>query len=635
MILFKNVELLSLASLFLIQSSNALPHHEFPLLNRRDDSDVSVNATVGNETSTILHPVIPPAIDPEDLDILKLDTSVTLAWARPTTQHKRKRSDGIFSQANLTFAYPTIPLDYSNYVSDISCKVGRLTARLSDGAYDLAKSAWKGKGPIILVTAVDGCGDDDTNEFFITKSITFSDKDHTFTAKGLSVGYRDVVTHFDLAWGNVGTLKLKRSMDKRDIFQPHALHPRVTLPKASWDIKLSDPRVLGVDSSAPWENAALLYKYGKAGGTKDNSFSKGQVSNQDNSTFPPNPKKPASVDYGLGLIAAKMQMSRPFVKVSKVQTGFDATFRAAINLGLEAYVKYGQKYEQVLQRYPLTPWNIPGLADIGPFVDLSVEASAEIKTTGQFLMGSTAEWDNVNARVDFLDSSNSYANGFVPSVSAEARASGQVGVRASLGMPLRLGVGVNIFHGLWVAEGAVKDTPSASAGASFQVSTDTNAGTDINGGCYGVTWNVGFDNSVTAVVDITGLTTINYPLTDPMTYEVASGCIGYKKPTDTTCSPTSVVPNPRIPKGQTCKKSTALSRPTTKSWLGAASPVKDLGTCATKCFKNSKCISFSMSKKKSCQMYTSSYKSLKWQYQPDYPELSLYDRACYAYQVCN
>lgn len=117
----------------------------------------------------------------------------------------------------MTFAYPTIPLDCSNYVSDISCKVGRLTAILSDGAYGLAKSAWKGKGPLILVTAVDGLSDDDTKEFFITKSITFSDKDHTFTAKGLSVGYRDVITYFDLAWGNVGNLKLKRSMDKGDV----------------------------------------------------------------------------------------------------------------------------------------------------------------------------------------------------------------------------------------------------------------------------------------------------------------------------------------------------------------------------------------------------------------------------------
>ncbi|KAF5025739.1 hypothetical protein F66182_2206 [Fusarium sp. NRRL 66182] len=662
MLLFKDVASFYLASIFFLKFCSAAPNHDLTLLDRRDDSDATANVTVSNGTATSLEPVVPPEVDPEDLAILKLDTSVTLAWAgavtAPGSRRRLKRDEGIFSEANFTFAYPTVPLDYSTYVSGITCSIGRLTATLSPSAYKLAKKQWKGAVPIIFVTAVDGCGDDNANDFFIAKSISFSDKDKTFAARGVSAGYRDVTKHFNLKWGNVGALNLKRSIDKRDMFEPHSLHRRISksVPIA-WDINLSDRTVLGTDPSAPWDEAALLYKWGKEGGQKDDSFSKGQVAKPRTPTNPNNPShlnsspkrsmEERNLDHGLamycvdcgfggsatiwGEIEVTTKFFRPFVK--KVETRFDATFTAGLNLGMQAFVKYEKKHQQDLARIPISGFTIPALASVGPFVSLSVEAKAGIKSTGSLLMGAEVQWDDIDAKIDLLSPRNSYANNIVPSFSTRAESSGQVNIEASLGMPLKLGVGISIMSGFWKAEAVIRDTPAASLGAGFTASADT-TGTNINGGCYGVAWDINFGNTLQAVVAVDGFIPVEYDLIEPLGSEpIAEGCIAYKKPAP-ACSTLQVITNPTIPKGQTCKKTIVLGRVLSKYNIGQSTTVKDSAACAAKCLTEKKCVSFTLSKKKACQLHNTAVKSLQLMFLPDLPNIEMFDKQCFAYKQC-
>ncbi|KAJ4253982.1 hypothetical protein NW762_010383 [Fusarium torreyae] len=663
MLFFKDLASVSLATLLLQSSASAAPSNDLPLLDRRDDSSNIVNSTATNETTTSLEPVVPPAVDPEDLSILSLDKSVTLAWAgsptEPGSKRMLKRSDGIFSQANFTFKYPTVPLDHSDFITDITCQIGSLTAKLSNSAYKFAKKEWKGTVPIIFVTAVDGCGDDNENEFFIVKSIDFSDGDKTFTSKGVSAGYRDVTTHFNLKWGTVGTLKLRRSIEKRDMFEPLNLHRRGSTDfDVGWDIKLND--IFGTDPNAPWDNAAMLYKWTKNEGVKDitMSWAKGQVADPKNPTKPikNNPTKPlAESDFGLGMycvecgfggystihgeIDARPQLWSPFIKVNKVQTRFDATFRAGINLGMEAYVKYegkySKKYDTDIQKIPLSGFNIPKLALLGPFVSLSIEAKATIKATGALLMGSTVNWENIDAQIDLLDSSNSYANNMVPSFTSDAKAAGEVRAEASLGMPLKLGVGISLLNDLWFAEAVIKNTPAVALGAGFKASAGTSTGIDVNGGCYGVAWDVTFKNSLQAVAEVRGWSPAEYDLIEPMgSKPIAEGCIGYKKPSQSTCSTSDVVLNPETSSAQSCKKTVVMKRIASKNLIGTATVVKDDAACAAKCFKEKKCLSFSLSKKKSCQLYNSSYKSISMAPLPEQPTMVFNDKQCYAYKKC-
>lgn len=202
--------------------ANEARYPSVPHLNSRDDSS---NSTT-NGTKTSLEPIVPPTVDPEDLFILSLGTNVTLAWAgspdnssTDSSPQRRtlKRDGGILSQAVLTFVFPTIPLDHSLFVTDVSCTNGSLTGTLSSNAYGFAKKEWTGAADIVFVTSVDGCGLDNQNDFFHAKSISFSDSNKSFTATGSSAAFTDVALHLNLKWGNLGSTPAKRAVDKRDV----------------------------------------------------------------------------------------------------------------------------------------------------------------------------------------------------------------------------------------------------------------------------------------------------------------------------------------------------------------------------------------------------------------------------------
>lgn len=216
------------AAVLLGNPASAAPQaHEarYPNVPRLETRDDSSNSTT-NGTKTSLEPIVPPSVDPEDLFVLSLATNVTLAWAgapdnssTDSSPQRRtlKRDGGILSQALMTFAFPTIPLDHSLFVTDVSCTKGSLTGTLSANAYGFAKKEWSGASDIVFVTSVDGCGLDNQNDFFHAKSLSFSDSDKSFTATGSSAAFTDVAEHLNLKWGNIGSTPAKRAIDKRDV----------------------------------------------------------------------------------------------------------------------------------------------------------------------------------------------------------------------------------------------------------------------------------------------------------------------------------------------------------------------------------------------------------------------------------
>ncbi|KAL5383437.1 hypothetical protein PMIN06_005727 [Paraphaeosphaeria minitans] len=249
-------------------------------VDSRDIAEVDATSSSTNSTTAILEPVLPPEVDPTDLSILALDPTSILAWAGSTNSSKSKpmlkRDTGVLSQANITFQYPSIPLDQSAFVSGVSCSSGTLTATLTKAAYTYAKKAWKGVSHIVFITAADGCGMDKANDFFVTNSIDFSNSDNAFKASGSSASYQNVTQSFNLRWGDIGTYDLRRSVDKRSMFELHPLMRRAYAEHSiDWSAYLSD--LIGEAEDAPWEKAALLWKWGKEGGEEDDSYKKGEV----------------------------------------------------------------------------------------------------------------------------------------------------------------------------------------------------------------------------------------------------------------------------------------------------------------------------------------------------------------------
>ncbi|KAJ4246346.1 hypothetical protein NW762_013697 [Fusarium torreyae] len=551
MIFSHNLAFFALTSFFLSISS-AAPNRDLPLISRRDDSSPAINSTASDGNNTTLEPVVPPAVDPRDLSILALDTKVVLAWAgspssQPGSRRMRKRDDGIFSQANFTFRYPVIPLDHSTYVTDVSCSKGSLTGTISSTtAYNYAKAQWKGAGKILFITSVDGCGDDHSNDLFLSRSITFSDSTKTFTAQGSSSDYGDVYERFSLKWGALGTLNVRRAIDKRAMFEPHALDKRLSGTwTLEWSRYLNDDDLLGTDDSAPWENAALLASWGKDGGEEDDSYAKGEVSdpNGHHKRWSNTTLAERDLTYGLALYCIECGFSGSasltgtieasiFDGMEVAQAQFNAQFKAGLNLGLAAFVKYEKTWEKDLADLQLPGFGISGLCSINPYIGLGVEAGLGIEATGTLLIGASVEWDNIDILIDMLDDDNSHSNGLVPVFKHMNEAHGELKVEAHLGLPISLGISLNVLFGLWEAKAGIKDTPSVVLEGSFEINAEvTDDGeilTDVEGDCYGIAWNIHFENTLDGFVDVDGFDPLEFPLLDPQESDpIAEGCIGY------------------------------------------------------------------------------------------------------------
>ncbi|KIL85373.1 hypothetical protein FAVG1_11329 [Fusarium avenaceum] len=540
-----NITSLILATLF-ITNTHARPSSELPPLHSRDED----NTTTIPSSNTTLEPVVPPVVDTEDYSIFALEKNVTLAWAgspgsEPGSKRMRKRDNGVFSQANFTFRYPTVPLDHSAFVSDVSCVKGALSGVITNkAAYKYVKKEWTGAGKILFISSVDGCGDDHANDFFLSNSVSFADDTNTFTAKGSAVEYRDVHERFSLTWGPLGTLNVRRGLDKRAMFEPHALDKRDFGPwTIAWSRYLNDDDLLGTDDDAPWDDAAKLFSWGKEGGEEDDSYAKGEVSDpnghhkrMENSTL-----SERELTYGLTLYCVECGFSGSaslagaidvgFFSIETAQVQFNMNFKAGLNLGLKAFVKYEKSWETELVSLNLPAFSIPVILSVGPYIGLGVEAKMEIEATGTLLIGSSVEWENVDILIDLLDSSNSHSNGLTPVFKPRTEASGELSMSASLGLPISVGIALDVFL-FYEAKAGIKDTPSVVLEGGFSASAELNDDgeieTSIEGDCYGIAWNVHFENALDAFIDADGFDPLEFPLIEPLKSDpIAEGCIGY------------------------------------------------------------------------------------------------------------
>ena len=127
----------------------------------------------------------------------------------------------------------------------------------------------------------------------------------------------------------------------------------------SWGEELTD--LLDEDDDAPWDNAALLFKWGPEGGEPDDSYEKGENSKPNGHHKRSNVTDLATrdldnrdLDYGLALycvdcgfsgtatiwgsLYVEVDILPPSISLTTLQAGFDATFQAGLNLGLEALI---------------------------------------------------------------------------------------------------------------------------------------------------------------------------------------------------------------------------------------------------------------------------------------------------------
>jgi hypothetical protein len=332
------------------------------------------------------------------------------------------------------------------------------------------------------------------------------------------------------------------------MFEPHALDKRISGSGTwsfAWSRYLTDDDLLGLDEDAPWENAAKLVQWGKEGGEEDDSYAKGEVSDPnghhkrgDNSSL-----AERDLSYGLALYCVECGFGGSasltgtleagiFSGIEVAQIQFNAQFKAGLNLGLKAFVKYEKEWSHDFIDVSLWSFGITGLVTVDPYIGVGIAAGLGIEATGTLLIGASVEWENIDVLVDLLDDSNSHSNGLTPVFKPRSEATGELKLEARLGLPVSVGVKLNVLFGVWEAKGGIMDTPAVVLEGSFEASAELGDDGEITGGiegdCYGIAWNIHFENSLDAFIQFGDNEPDKTPLIDVMKSDpIAEGCIGY------------------------------------------------------------------------------------------------------------
>lgn len=299
------------------------------------------------------------------------------------------------------------------------------------------------------------------------------------------------------------------------------------------------------EHEAPWENSYLLFSWGAEKEEGDSASAGSAKMTRDIAPVLAEREVEKSlnlycVDCGVkGSITTTGSISLTLQGIDECKVSVNGNLEAGLFLGLEMFASFEKKYEKDLIKKSLLGWEIPNIIIFGPYASLGVEAGVEIKAEGTVLLGAKAEWTGFEATLDLMDSQKSTQSGWTPDITRKFEAVGKIGVEASLGLPVAVGVGVDLLGGKWKKGVELRDTPAIVAEAEFEVSikhestsgadgTETSeTETDVNDGCYGVAWNIHLKNElVVAVTDVDEWPLIPEWESGPL----AEGCIGYKEP---------------------------------------------------------------------------------------------------------
>lgn len=179
-----------------------------------------------------------------------------------------------------------------------------------------------------------------------------------------------------------------------------------------------------------------------------------------------------NVGYG-GRISASI---RDGVKEGYLKLSGSWHSQLAIAMKLEGQYKIPVA-EQELLAVNLLELQIPGFVSIGPQVSISAAVDLKFQAQADLLVGAKLDLDPSEAKVDFLDESNSHVSGFKPVLTPIAKIQGDPKLSATLalGFPVALEFGLDLLDGKWKRTVGLVDKPS------FAVTAEKSDKPDCNG----------------------------------------------------------------------------------------------------------------------------------------------------------
>ncbi|KAL8669726.1 MAG: hypothetical protein Q9168_005695 [Polycauliona sp. 1 TL-2023] len=225
--------------------------------------------------------------------------------------------------------------------------------------------------------------------------------------------------------------------------------------------------------------------------------------------------------------------------LQRAQISVNGNINAGLSLGIDAIVQTHQVFDYPITAVGIPGFSIPGFIIVGPSLSLAAVAELNVSLAGQVLTGVQMEIADFAATVDFVNGSNSKSANLVPRLTPVFNATAQFSATLALGLPLSLGIGVQIPPLKFKKTASINEAPSVEASLNFTAST-TNVGVNGNTDCVnGIGYNVQFVNAIYA--NLFGL--FKYDL-HRYTKEITTGCKRYVSSIQTSLIPFLTSPLP-------------------------------------------------------------------------------------------
>lgn len=254
-------------------------------------------------------------------------------------------------------------------------------------------------------------------------------------------------------------------------------------PSISFGVPISGSAPAVMLDDSPWGSAYEIYKWTPSGGGDLNyglglgALAKMTGADQiklfeiDGVTQLPVPGiKLWCVDCnvkGKVIVTGQATFTFPF-GITNLLVKMDGDIKANMGIGLDAFAEYtADLFKFRIFEIGVPGFYIPEVITVGPYISLDINAELKVEALGQFLASAEMHWEKIGFTIDFLTPILSKGRGFSPQVKPKFLASGNVTATASVGIPLGLNVGVDIFDGEWEKSIALVDRPAIQAVAVY------------------------------------------------------------------------------------------------------------------------------------------------------------------------
>ncbi|KAI5241446.1 hypothetical protein E4T43_05463 [Aureobasidium subglaciale] len=132
-----------------------------------------------------------------------------------------------------------------------------------------------------------------------------------------------------------------------------------------------------------------------------------------------------------------------------LNAGINANIEAGVHLGLAVTASYKDKKEKKIINAPLPYVGVAvgKLFNAGVYISVDAKSSVEVDAEGQVLVGVAMKIPNFEAKLDLFDqqsASKSSITGFTPNFTRRFEASGKIGAKVSLSLPIAINAGIEI-----------------------------------------------------------------------------------------------------------------------------------------------------------------------------------------------